>query len=188
MQNKLNIPGIGLRNLKTGLAVFLCLISYAFADFVAERVSAGGFAVPEFIMTLISKDTAIYACLAAVVVMGSSVSKSLRSGISRIIGTVIGGVFGSAYLHLGAFADFDRAEFILIPLGLVMLIYFLTLIRERDSVIIATATYLIIVITLDTGAPLLYSLNRVLSTIYGVVISLCVNNFIGRPKNEEKSE
>ena len=112
MQNKLKIPGIGLRNLKTGLAVFFCLVSYALAGFVAEKVSAGGFAVPEFITTLISKDTVIYACLAAVVVMGSSVSKSFRSGISRIIGTVIGGALGSAYLHLGGYVSFDRAAFI----------------------------------------------------------------------------
>lgn len=186
MQNKLSIPGIGLRNIKTALAVFLCLISYAFAGFVTEKASAAGLTVPGFIETLISRETSIYACLAAVVVMGSSVSKSFRSGISRIIGTVIGGLLGSAYLHMGGYLNFDKAAFILIPLGLIALIYFLTLIKEKDAVVIAAATYLIIVITLDTGAPLLYAFNRVLSTSYGVIISLCVNNFIGRPKNEEK--
>ena len=188
MKNKLVIPVIGLRNIKTGLAVFLCLVSYAFAGFVIDTALAAGYAVPDFISNLISKDTAIYSCLTAVVVMGSSVSKSFRSGLSRIIGTVIGGVFGSIYIHLGGFIDFNRAAFILIPLGLIMLIYFLVLIRENDAVVIAAATYLIIVVTIDMGAPLLFSVNRVLSTAYGIVVSLCVNNFIGKPKNEEKTE
>ena len=188
MKNKLKIPGIGLRNIKTGLAVFLCLITYTLAEFVVTRISSSGAGVPDFVFALFSKDTAIYACLAAVVVMGSSVSKSFRSGVSRIIGTVIGGIYGSIYLHSGRYFDAERLAFLLIPVGLVMLIYFLVLIREKDAVVIAAATYLIIVITIDTGAPLLYALNRVLSTGYGVIISLCVNNFIGRPKNEEKTE
>lgn len=188
MKKNFNIPKIGLRNIKTGIAVFLCLVSYALANFLAERLAAGGVSVPDFVTTLISRDTAIYACLASVVVMGSSVSKSFRSGVSRIIGTVIGGAFGSIYLHLGRYFSFNNIAFVFIPIGLIVLIYFLTLVKERDAVVIAAATYLIIVITIDTGAPLLYALNRVLSTSYGVIVSLCINNFIGRPKNEEKTK
>lgn len=188
MKKKINIPKIGLRNIKTGLAVLLCLVSYAFANFITEQIAASGIGIPDFVSALISRDTAIYACLAAVVVMGSSVSKSFRSGLSRIIGTVIGGIFGSIYLHSGRYIDFDDWAFMLIPIGLIALIYLLTLIKEPDAVVIAAATYLIIVITIDTGAPLLYALNRVLSTSYGVIISLCVNNFIGKPKNEEKTK
>ncbi len=188
MKKKINIPKIGLRNIKTGIAVLFCLISYAFANFLAERLALSGVVLPEVARTLISKDTAIYACLAAVVVMGSSVSKSFRSGVSRIIGTVFGGFLGSLYLHAGRYVNFDDLAFILIPVGLIVLIYFLTIIKEQDAVVIAAATYLIIVITVDSGAPLLYALNRTLSTCYGVIVSLCVNNLIVKPKNEEKTE
>lgn len=185
---KYNLPALGLRNVKTGISLFVCLASYALAGFAAGLLEAKGIGIPEFLKALISRDTAIYACLAAVVVMGSSVSKSFRSGISRIIGTVIGGVFGSVCLHSGSFLPLDDLDFLIIPVGVVALIYFMVLIKEQDAVVIAVATYLIIVITLDTGAPLLYSVNRVLSTAYGVIVSLCVNYFVRKPKNEEKTE
>ncbi len=188
MKNNKTIPKIGLRNIKTGIAVFFCMISYSLARFVADKLISCGVHVPDGFMVLISDNTAIYACLAAVVVMGSSLSKSFRSGLSRIIGTVIGGIFGAIYLHSGDFLNTENLGFILIPTGVIVVIYFLILINENDAIVIALATYLIVAITLDNDAPILYVLNRALSTAYGVIVSLCVNNFISKPKNEEKSE
>lgn len=188
MKNNKTIPKIGLRNIKTGIAVFFCMISYSLARFVTDKLISCGVDVPDGFMVLISDNTAIYACLAAVVVMGSSLSKSFRSGLSRIIGTVIGGIFGAIYLHSGDFLNTENLGFILIPIGVIIVIYFLILINENDAIVIALATYLIVAITLDNDAPILYVLNRTLSTAYGVIVSLCVNNFISKPKNKEKAE
>ncbi len=186
MKNK-QLPKIGMRNIKTSIAVAVCMFSYSVVGFILKITSTHSNAIHRAFDFLVNEHTPIYACLAAVIVMRGSVSQSFRSGISRIIGTCIGGLFGMIFLVFGKFSVVNTLDFIIVPVGVMLLIYFLTIIKETDSTAIAVATFLIIVITVGSNSPHLYAVNRILSTSYGVVVSLLVNRFVGKSPNEDNT-
>ncbi len=181
------LPKLGMRNIKTGIAVAVCMFSYSVVRFILEMTATHDNAVHRAFDFLVNEHTPIYACLAAVIVMRGSVSQSFRSGISRIIGTCIGGLFGMLFLVFGKISIVNTLDFIIVPIGVTLLIYFLTIIKETDSTAIAVATFLIIVITVGSNSPHLYAVNRILSTSYGVVVSLLVNRFVGKSPNEDNN-
>lgn len=181
---KKQLPKLGMRNIKTGIAVAVCMFSYSLVRSILETTSQYDNALHRAFDFLVNEHTSIYACLAAVIVMRGSVSQSFRSGVSRIIGTCIGGLFGMAFLTLTRFSIVAAFDFIVVPIGVMLLIYFLTVIKETDSTAIAVATFLIILITVGSNSPHLYALNRILSTAYGVIVSLFVNWLFGSSPNE----
>ncbi len=185
---KRKLPKIGMRNIKTSIAVAICMFSYSFVRFILTVTATHANAVHRAFDFLVNENTSIYACLAAVIVMRGSVSQSFRSGISRIIGTCIGGLFGMLFLAIGSFSVVKALDFIIVPVGVMLLIYFITLIKENDSTAIAVATFMIIVITVGSNSPHLYAINRILSTAYGVTVSLIVNRFIGKSPSEENTD
>lgn len=184
---KKQLPKIGMRNIKTGIAVAVCMFTYSLLRFILNLTAGHECAFHRGIDFLVNEHTSIYACLAAVIVMRGSVSQSFRSGISRIIGTCIGGLFGILVLVVGRFKIIQTLDFIIVPLGVMILIYFLTLIKETDATAIAVATFLIIVITVGSNSPHLYAINRILSTAYGVTVSLLVNRYVGKSPTEAEN-
>lgn len=184
---KKQLPKIGMRNIKTSIAVAVCMFSYSLVRFILKMTASNVNAVHSAFDFLVNENTSIYACLAAVIVMRGSVSQSFRSGISRIIGTCIGGLFGMLFLLIGSFSVVKALDFIIVPLCVMLLIYFITIIKENDATAIAVATFMIIVITVGSNNPHLYAINRILSTVYGVTVSLLVNRFVGKSPNEENT-
>ena len=75
---KLNVHRIGLRNIKTALAVAICMV----------------------IFQVIGRENAFYACIAAVICMKDTVSSSFTMGKNRLIGTIIGGLFGICVIYI----------------------------------------------------------------------------------------
>lgn len=185
---KKQLPKIGMRNIKTSIAVAVCMFSYSLVRFILKMTASNVNAVHSAFDFLVNENTSIYACLAAVIVMRGSVSQSFRSGISRIIGTCIGGLFGMLFLLIGSFSVVKALDFIIVPLCVMLLIYFITIIKENDATAIAVATFMIIVITVGSNNPHLYAINRILSTVYGVTVSLLVNRFVGKSPNEENTD
>lgn len=91
---------IGMRNIKTSLSVFLCLLLFE----------------------LINRGNSIFACIAAVICMQNTVVDSMEKGIARVIGTVIGGFLGALSLFIiNTFFNSSILIFV-IPLGIMILI------------------------------------------------------------------
>lgn len=76
------IPKIGMRLIKTAIAVFLCFLVDFFRD--------GG--------------TPFYSAIAAILCMQPELDSSLKVGKERIIATVIGGIVGIAMLAFERYA------------------------------------------------------------------------------------
>ena len=68
------LPTIGLRTLKTGIAVFLCLLIWPSEPF--------------------------FACLTAVICLQDTVSNSIKVGFNRGIGTMLGASSGLIFLFI----------------------------------------------------------------------------------------
>ena len=78
----------GMRNIKTAVAVVICFL--LFLPFWSQASPAGeGMQIGPF-----------YACITAVICMQSSVEQSVRQGVSRVIGTLMGGALGLLVLVL----------------------------------------------------------------------------------------
>ncbi|MCB2299010.1 FUSC family protein [Clostridium tagluense] len=145
---------IGMRNIKTAISVFLCII----------------------ILRFFHNQNPFYACIAAVITMQSTVHNSFTTGKNRMIGTIIGAIWGLI------FALISPNNVFLIGIGIIFVIYFLNLLNRKNSIIIACVVFLAIMTNLKQGTPLVYSSNRVIETFVGIFVSVLVNYLIFHPK------
>lgn len=159
----------GMRNIKTALSVFCCLLLY----------------------TLIGRDHPIYALLAAVICTMDTVEGSIRSGLNRLAGTVVGGIFGigAAYL-LRLFPQglgWRLLDFLCIAAGISAIIFVCVTIGIRQSVSIGCIVFLIIVVQVQDQIPYIYAANRVLDTAIGIVVAVTINRLLF-PRFSEREE
>lgn len=175
----MNLPKIGMRNIKTTLSVFFCLLLFA----------------------SINRENSIYACVAAVICMQNTIVDSLEKGVSRVLGTIVGGLVGIFVLFVVSeiFIVNEDMMIFIIPLGIILLIEICVMIDQKQAVVISCVVYLSILISKNRdGGYVLYTVNRVVDTSIGIVIALMVNKYVVMPekfrtflnslKNKEEEE
>lgn len=152
---------IGMRNIKTAIAVLLCvLISFA-----------------------LKLEYPFYAAIATVIAMESSINSSYAAGKNRTMGTLVGAAFG------GLFAFIEPHNAYLSALGIVCVIAVCNLLKWNKSVSIACIVFLAIMLNLRTGEPAFaYALHRVLDTLLGIGVAVVVNYFLIPPKHDRNLE
>ena len=76
----LKIPKMGMRTIKTGIAVMLCI---ALGQFIVQKI--------------------FYCAIACVISVQDTVKGSMKVGLNRVKGTIVGGVIGFlfALIHPG---------------------------------------------------------------------------------------
>lgn len=141
------IPKIGMRNIKTATAVFLCVL----------------------ISNELGLEYPFYAAIAAIITMKNSISNSYKVGKNRMMGTAVGALTGLV------FALIQPENAILCGLGMVVLIYVCNLLKWNDSVVIAGIVFMAIMVNMDGRNPFEYSINRLTDTFMGISIALAVN-------------
>ena len=162
--DKINLPKVGLRNIKTALAVFICII----------------------VFPLFNEDSnPFYACIAAVICMKDTIPNTFKIGIDRIIGTVLGGIMGIIFIFLIKNAPNNNlVTAIASALGIVILIYICTCIKKPGSVTISCIV--LIGVILNHGEDSYsYAIFRSIDTTVGIVIAYLVNKYINPPKEKE---
>ncbi|MGB4439925.1 MAG: aromatic acid exporter family protein [Sedimentibacter sp.] len=158
----MEIPKIGMRNIKTSLSVFVSLLLFQ----------------------IINRENSIYACVSAVICMQNTIVDSLEKGISRIIGTIVGGITGALVLFVvtDLFSVREDMMIFIIPLGIVILIEICVAIGMKQAVVISCVVYLSILISKNRdGGYLLYTMNRVIDTSVGIIIALLINKYVVMP-------
>lgn len=158
----MNFPKIGMRNIKTSLSVFICLLLFE----------------------SINRENSIYACVAAVICMQNTIVDSLEKGVSRIMGTIVGGIVGAVVLFFAKELLNISDDFMIyiIPFGIILLIEICVAIDMKQSVVICCVVYLSILISKSRdGGYILYTVNRVIDTSVGIIIALFVNKYIKMP-------
>lgn len=156
----MNIPKIGMRNIKTSVSVFLCLLFFE----------------------IVNRDNSFYACIAAVICMQPTLENTYSKGLSRIIGTIIGGLLGAAFLIISEFYFFEKALIILIPIGISILIEICVYFKQKEAVSISCIVFLgIMILHRVSGDYFWYTINRIIDTSIGIIIALAVNKFLKIP-------
>lgn len=163
----MKLTGIGMRNTKTAVSVFICLL----------------------IFEIVNRENSFYACIAAVICMQATVDNSLKSGISRIVGTVIGGFLGVVLFAIGETYMIEQLFIILIPIGIIILIETCVSLGKKGSVSICCVVYLSIMINHRyEGDYFWYAVNRVLDTSIGIIVAVIINRYLNIPKIFRKNK
>ncbi|QJA07721.1 hypothetical protein HF520_01625 [Romboutsia sp. CE17] len=143
----------GMRNIKTGIGVMLCaLVGY-----------------------LNILDKTLFAAIACIVCMQTTVKGSLIVGINRLKGTFIGGVIGFLFVLI------RPGDPILSCLAVITTIYVCNILKINKSITIACVVCCSILLGVDSTNPVYYSIHRIVDTSIGVIIGVGVNYFIYRP-------
>lgn len=142
---------IGMRTLKTGIAVILtCILT--------------GFVV----------DNMFYAATACVVTMQDTIKTSFKMGSQRVLGTLIGGVVGFLL-----FLVMPKNPF-LCGIG-IMVVIKLCDIFKLSSLVVSSVTFFSLYLGYINSEPLTYSFQRILDTSIGVIMGLIINYIMARP-------
>ncbi len=154
---KFKLPG--LRILKTGLAIFLCfLIAYWRGR----------------------EDTVFYSVIAAIICLRNDVTSSLKMGVDRMIGTIIGGLFGLCYIKieiLGQLPDNNVVlHYFLLSVCSMFLIWLAASLDSPGSAVITSIVFLSIVLNHGRDvSPEIFAINRIIETFVGILTAIIVN-------------
>ncbi len=156
---------IGMRTLKTGLAIVLTTLLYAWINRTDQSL--------------------FLALIAAIVAMQGTVETSLRFGVQRLIGTAIGGVLGVIFVAI--FTVFpihsNRIVYAIFLAGVSMIaITVCVWLNLKLAATMALVVLLATLINVDVSLSIPYALNRILDTAIGVIVSIVVNLTIRPPK------
>lgn len=161
-------PKIGLRTIKSAIAVLISLILFS--------------------------SEAYFACSTALVCLQNTITDSIETGKQRVLGTIIGGVVGGVFLIGIQYIDIKNIEYggdllvyILISIGILVTIYLCVLFKITDIISLSCMVFLSITTTYAYDQPLLYASNRVFETICGIIIAVLVNRYcnFGRRKKAD---
>ncbi len=155
-------PFIGLRTIKTIVAVFLSLV----------------------ISSLREKSVPFYSAIAAVLCMQKDSENSFRVGLNRFVATIVGAIVGCLFLMFEYYIYVVENQIIrnlLIAIFLIPVIYSCVYSKRPGSVGTGCVVYLSIVINRAGQLPITFAMNRFLDTTIGIVMAILVNNYFKNP-------
>lgn len=160
------MPKIGMRILKSSVAVFLCFVIYLIR----------GEGIP------------FYSAIAAVLCMQPYVSNSRKVAFNRTVGTFIGGFFGMVVMLIeNRFISPENPvlKYVLISAVIIPVIYATVIVKKPTAAYIACVVFMSITVSHGLDAnPYLFAGNRIIDTLIGIFVSLGVNAFhLPRRKN-----
>lgn len=154
--NKRGHKFIGMRVIKTVISVYIC-----------------------FLISFLRKGIPFYSAIAAILCMQSDYDNSLNFGKSRMVGTLIGGIYGLLEILFIKYINIEALSYIhylILSLFLIPIIYTNVFFKVKSSAYISCVVFFSI--TASSGrsiSPVCFALNRIIDTSIGIVISLIVN-------------
>lgn len=148
---------LGLRTIKTAIAIFIILI---FTHLFHRGQSA-----------------AMIAGISAIIAVRDSYTATIHAAKARFIGSALGGLLAVIYYFFYLLSHENIAvQIILIPLFVLVNIVIMDGFNLHPGLVGANATLLIIGLTISQTAYVTYALNRVLDTFFGVAVGTLVNS------------
>lgn len=142
---------VGMRTIKTGIAVMLCCILTSFAV-----------------------DNMFYCATACVVTMQDTIKTSFKMGSQRVFGTFIGGLVGFLLVLI------SPANPILCGIGIMVVIKCCEIFK-LSSLVVSSVTFFSLYLGYINSTPLTYSIQRIIDTSIGVIMGLIINYSVARP-------
>ena len=151
---------IGLRTIKTGIAVGIALL----------------------VVQLFEIESVVFITIAALIGMQPTLSDSWQKGANRLYGTIVGAAFGVLL------ALILPSHFLLASLGVVVLIMIMNRLNIPEGITISSVVFISIFMNSDPDRTIYaYALSRLTDTVLGISIALLVNYYILPPKYDRKA-
>ena len=154
----LKLQKVGMRTIKTGIAVAICAF---LSKYIIENP--------------------MFAGVGCVVSVQDTVKGSLKLGFNRVKGTLIGGIVGYLCVLI------SPGNPILAGIGIMASIYGCTTLNISSGIIVSSVTFLSIHLGIITSNPAYYATHRVIDTSVGVVIGVLINYILARPDYVEST-
>jgi uncharacterized membrane protein YgaE (UPF0421/DUF939 family) len=164
---------IGMRTVKTALAILICLLVYALAKHlqIADDVDA------------------FLALTAAVISMQDSVSASIQIGLNRLHGIVLGTVLGVGVLYIDLVVQNLAVHVALLTVGTIVIIAVCNLLDTNKAIVMGCVIFYMIALQAAPGvSPWALGIHRFVDTMVGVVIAITINHLIHNPDKVEDDE
>ena len=166
---------IGLRMIKTVVAVFFCAL-----------------------FGWLRGEPAFFSMIAAVACMQNTTDQTVETALNQVIGTVIGALFGLAAVYIELLAGLQRQQlmpvYYLIVSAMLIPVILTTLLIKKPSISAFVCVVFLSVAVMQIGAvhPWIYALQRTFDIFMGVVAAFVINlvlpNHIKKVKKEENSD
>lgn len=137
---------IGLRTIKTAIAVTLCVI----------------------VANIFDLEYPFFMGMTAIISMDKTMTNSLKMGRNRVFGTFLGACIGIALSYI------DRGNALLCGLGVIILIQLCNFFKLQGAITIGGIVMIAIMVHTDK-TPMYYGYYRTLHTLIGASISFIVN-------------
>lgn len=155
---------LGMRTIKTAIAVMLCILLFRF----------------------LNRGQPLIAALSAVFSLRQDLTTTLSFGKSRVLGNSIGGATGIIYFFMKQYFHNDfLIELLVLPALVAFIIVLSDGINNNSGIISGIATMLLITLSVPQGESFIFALDRVLDTFIGTLIAIFIN-FVLRPPEKEK--
>lgn len=163
----LNIPRVGMRMIKTSLAVAICFLLYFLR---------GEEGVP------------VFSAIAAIICMQPYVENSRQAAFNRIIGTLLGAGFALLVLYVIRFIPWELRllRYAVIAFAVIPVMYVTVLLKRTGASALAGIVLLSICLSDGGRPPILDAMDRSVETIIGILVSLVINRLhLPRKKAED---
>lgn len=152
-----NFPKVGMRMIKTSLAVAICFLLY---------FARGEQGVP------------VFSTIAAIICTQPHVENSLQTAFNRIIGTLLGAAFALLVLYLIRFIPWEYRilRYMVISFAIIPVMYVTVLLKKTGASALAGIVLLSICLSNGGSPPIVDAVNRSVETIIGILVSLGVNS------------
>lgn len=164
------MPKVGMRMLKTAIAVFLCFIVYLFRE----------------------NGIPFYSAIAAVLCIQQDMKNSKKQAKSRLISTLVGGILGIPVLWLlqeYKWLQVDVIHYMIVSIMIIPALYIPVLIKQPQSAYISCVVFMSITVShIHDDNPFIFGVNRMIDTFIGIGIALLVNKItVHKTLNQHQS-
>ncbi len=163
IENKVTKFHIGMRNVVTAISATLCALIYM----PLQRNPA-------------------FACIGAVFGTGTNMGTSWLYGGNRLFGTIFGGLIGMALFSI--YAQFypegglHPLMLVLLPIGVMSMILLCQIFKWPGAVQPGGVMLCIVLFNQSADSYVMYSINRIVDTAFGVLVAMGVNYLLPRSR------
>lgn len=162
MSGKKKLPGIGMRIIKSALAVEVC--------YLIDMLRNG-------------QGMVFYSQLAALWCIQMYRSNTKQNGIQRTIGTVVGAIYGLIYILINPFVmgmgegAYSFAGQLIISGMIIVVLYTTVVLKQRQASYFSCVVFLSIVVNhVGDINPYMFVWNRFLDTMIGIGVGILIND------------
>ena len=164
---------IGMRNIKTAIAIMLCVSFTKLFAFISRNAYMGTFN-PIFNLIFVRSEP-LYSSIAALAAMGNTMNESYKAALSRVLGTFIGGIFAVIHIYLAELFNSEIIFFFLLFIFIILIILISSTFFSSDITATAGMIFLVIIFTLGDSEVGVYAFQRLVDTLGGVIVAITVN-------------